>query len=76
MMLRALLVGLLLITVPAGQAAAAPEPHEADALDRPLPPVTAPTEDAPLEDAMLDAPAPPPPPIDLDYRSTPAPTAP
>ena len=63
--LAALLLGLSLPAVQAADGASS----DAEALDRPLPTVAAPSQDLPIDDASLDAPGLPPPPIDLDYRA-------
>jgi hypothetical protein len=43
-------------------------PEELEALQRPLPTLTAPVPGEAVDQAAFDEPAPPPPPIDLDYR--------
>lgn len=63
--LALLLLGLSLPAVQAADEASS----DAEALDRPLPPVAAPSPDLPSDEASLDAPGLPPPPIDLDYRA-------
>lgn len=63
--LALLLLGLALPAAHAVEEAG----EDASALDRPLPPIAAPTGGTPPDDATLDSPPPPPPPIDLDYRA-------